>query len=255
MAGALFFTIPGPKMIWQFGEMGYDVSIDQGGRTDPKPIRWNYLTIPARLKVYKVFRALINLKKNYEVFRSGTVSLSVGGLEKRIKLSHPSMNAVVIANMDVVPQDADPAFQNAGWWYEYFTGDSINVTNVNDEIHLQPGEYRIYTTKRLPVPDTEVPIGIQNPESGNKNELALSLYPNPASDQIWLEFELKKGGNVSLELVDMTGRVLSRQVDKRPSGQQQLQLNISGQQYAAGTYMVRINTPDGVAVRTFMWQP
>ncbi|MDZ7764853.1 MAG: hypothetical protein U5K00_10550 [Melioribacteraceae bacterium] len=28
LAGAFFFTIPGPKMIWQFGELGYDYSID-----------------------------------------------------------------------------------------------------------------------------------------------------------------------------------------------------------------------------------
>ena len=27
-AGALFFTIPGPKMIWQFGELGYENSIN-----------------------------------------------------------------------------------------------------------------------------------------------------------------------------------------------------------------------------------
>ena len=31
LAGAFFFTIPGPKMIWQFGELGYDFSIDENG--------------------------------------------------------------------------------------------------------------------------------------------------------------------------------------------------------------------------------
>ena len=35
---AFFFTVPGPKMIWQFGELGYDISIDQNGRTGKKPI-------------------------------------------------------------------------------------------------------------------------------------------------------------------------------------------------------------------------
>ncbi len=28
---SFFFTAPGPKMVWQFGEMGYDVSIEEGG--------------------------------------------------------------------------------------------------------------------------------------------------------------------------------------------------------------------------------
>lgn len=31
---SFFFTVPGPKMIWQFGEMGYDVSIEENGRQE-----------------------------------------------------------------------------------------------------------------------------------------------------------------------------------------------------------------------------
>ncbi|HEY7751243.1 MAG TPA: alpha-amylase family glycosyl hydrolase, partial [Ignavibacteriaceae bacterium] len=47
LAGAFYFTIPGPKMIWQFGELGYDYSINypcmtEACRLDPKPIRWDY---------------------------------------------------------------------------------------------------------------------------------------------------------------------------------------------------------------------
>ena len=40
--GAFFFTIPGPKMIWQFGELGYDNSIDDPCRLCEKPILWDY---------------------------------------------------------------------------------------------------------------------------------------------------------------------------------------------------------------------
>ncbi|MGN6401093.1 MAG: alpha-amylase family glycosyl hydrolase, partial [Flavisolibacter sp.] len=50
---AFLFTIPGPKMIWQFGELGYDYSRcylssnGEGGdcdhKLDAKPIRWDYL--------------------------------------------------------------------------------------------------------------------------------------------------------------------------------------------------------------------
>ena len=51
MSAAFFFTIPGPKMIWQFGELGYDYSINHCAngtinnncRLDAKPIRWDYL--------------------------------------------------------------------------------------------------------------------------------------------------------------------------------------------------------------------
>ena len=42
LAGAFFFTVPGPKMIWQFGELGYDISIDSW-KSWEKPVKWNYL--------------------------------------------------------------------------------------------------------------------------------------------------------------------------------------------------------------------
>src|SRR5688500_18117422 len=55
---AFLLTIPGPKMIWQFGELGYDVSRCLGAtngedgncntKTDPKPIPWNYQNEPRR---------------------------------------------------------------------------------------------------------------------------------------------------------------------------------------------------------------
>ncbi len=43
LAAAFFITVPGPKMIWQFGELGYDYSIDYNGRVGNKPIKWDYL--------------------------------------------------------------------------------------------------------------------------------------------------------------------------------------------------------------------
>ncbi|MCH7770588.1 MAG: hypothetical protein IIA49_06170, partial [Bacteroidetes bacterium] len=74
LAAAFYFTIPGVKMIWQFGELGYDFSINypcmtNNCRTDPKPIRWDYFEDGNRRNLYKVFQALINLKKDYSVFQ------------------------------------------------------------------------------------------------------------------------------------------------------------------------------------------
>ena len=37
---AFFLTVPGPKMIWQFGELGYDIAIDENGSTGKKPLKW-----------------------------------------------------------------------------------------------------------------------------------------------------------------------------------------------------------------------
>ena len=36
---AFFLLAPGPKMIWQFGEIGYDISINENDRVGKKPCK------------------------------------------------------------------------------------------------------------------------------------------------------------------------------------------------------------------------
>ena len=84
LAAAFYLTIPGNKMIWQFGELGYDYSIDYNGRVGNKPIKWDYYKDPERLNLYKTFQALIELKK-YNAFRSNNSLFDLTGAVKRIK--------------------------------------------------------------------------------------------------------------------------------------------------------------------------
>ena len=68
---ALFFlTVPGPKMIWQFGELGYDVSIDFGGRTSEKPIRWDYQADPDRHRLYPDLQTFEYAQENTACIRN-----------------------------------------------------------------------------------------------------------------------------------------------------------------------------------------
>ena len=67
-AAAFFFTVPGPKMVWQFGELGYDIDIDYPCRVCPKPILWEYHDNYNRYRLYKVFSALINLRIEEDLF-------------------------------------------------------------------------------------------------------------------------------------------------------------------------------------------
>ncbi len=78
LASAFFLTVPGPKMIWQFGELGYDYSIDYNGRLGEKPIRWDYYTNQTnseRQKLFKFISELISLRKKYKVFHTENFSL------------------------------------------------------------------------------------------------------------------------------------------------------------------------------------
>lgn len=84
---AFFLTVPGPKMIWQFGELGYDFSINsnQAGeigdyRTARKPIRWDYFDNSDRKALYDMYVKLMELRNAHpELFhRSTTFTWKVG---------------------------------------------------------------------------------------------------------------------------------------------------------------------------------
>jgi len=160
------FNIPllGPKMFWQFDELGYDFSInycnedliDPSCRTSNKPVRWDYYFEPARQRLYKVFAAINKLKTDYPAFGSSNFTYDVDNPGKRLIIEHETMDVVIIGNFDVVPIDIVPGFTQTGVWYDYFTGDAIVENNLSNAFELQPGEYRIYTTEALPTPDLSV---------------------------------------------------------------------------------------------------
>ena len=71
---AFFLTVPGPKMIWQFGEMGYDVSIEENGRTGRKPLHWEYLNDQYRKNLVDTYTMLLKLRSTLpQLFSSDAI--------------------------------------------------------------------------------------------------------------------------------------------------------------------------------------
>ncbi|MEN8124301.1 MAG: alpha-amylase family glycosyl hydrolase [Bacteroidota bacterium] len=198
LAGAFYFTVPGPKMIWQFGELGYDVSIDDPCRVCNKPILWNYFSEPDRKDLYDTWAKLIKLKKQEDIFRTDDFTLDVANTNglKKIQLtdnaSNPDLKHVtIIGNFGVTTQSIDPAFQDTGTWYDLLNDNtSITVTNVNATISLQPGEFKIYGNNL-------VTLAVEDINSIDD----FTIYPNPALGS----FKINKSAN-KVEIYDITGR-------------------------------------------------
>lgn len=148
LAAAFLFSIPGPKMIWQFGELGYDISIDFNGRTGEKPIKWDYYTDPNRKALYDAYAKLIRLKKNNSIFNSTNSTYSLAGGIKYIKLTEAANTVVVVGNFDVVSQAASIDFGSSGTWVDA-VGSSINLTSNSYNRTLAPGEYHIFSKTAL----------------------------------------------------------------------------------------------------------
>lgn len=161
MSAAFYLLTPGPKMIWQFGELGYDKGINHcpNGtyntecRTSRKPIPWdaplNYDEDPERLALFDRYAELNRLKTQFVVFRTGNIGYDLDESLKRLHLNEnmdgSGRKVTLIGNFGVTAQSITPYFQQTGTWYEHFTGEVRNVVSTTDQIYLQPGEYRLYS--------------------------------------------------------------------------------------------------------------
>ncbi|MEM7108800.1 MAG: alpha-amylase family glycosyl hydrolase [Bacteroidota bacterium] len=164
LGAAFFFTQPGPKMLWQWQEYGYDgfLPTQGGNRTDPKPSIWNnldgnfnYYNEPARQRVYDTYASILKLRRDFdEVFESENVSLDLEGVAKTVVYEHPTMDIVITGNFGLSTGDISPGFPETGTWYDYFSGDSINVKQIEQAIEFSPGEFHIFTSERLEKPES-----------------------------------------------------------------------------------------------------
>ena len=239
LSTAFFMSLAGPKMIWQFGELGYDYTINQCGdgsassncRTDPKPIRWDYLDNPNRQKLFDVYSAMLRLRNQFDVFTSGKETLSVGGLTKVIQLTLADHNITLIGNFDVNNQQLTVNFQHTGNWNEFFSGASLNVTNTSTTLSLKPGEYRLYSDKVLPAfkelatETSVIPV----------TKSSIQIYPNPITDRLQIEASSEIQ---SVQIYTIDGKIIT---GFTPNTNRTI-LNLNT--IKSGIYLIRILTRD-----------
>ncbi|HTJ53082.1 MAG TPA: alpha-amylase family glycosyl hydrolase [Cyclobacteriaceae bacterium] len=202
-ATVLFYTIPGPKMLWEFGELGYDKSINlctdgtisTNCRVTAKPVKWDYLQDVNRLSLFNHTANIIHLRNTYSVFTNGTATFSGGSaLVKQITIKNipytdtPStadeMNVQIVSNLDVSSQTPSVTFPHTGKWYDYGHGKSIDVTATSQGITLAPGEYKLFTDVAI---EDQLPIVTA---VGPELKSAIRCYPNPSTDFITIESDL-----------------------------------------------------------------
>lgn len=147
---AFFLTVPGPKMLWQFQELGYDVSIETGGRTGKKPLHWEYYDDADRKALYDTYASLLKFRKeNPEFFKSdASFSWKVGTSNwtsgRTITCKAGNKSFVVVGNFDTAEHTITVSLPSSGTWYSYFdldksyTGSSVSIT-------LGSGEWKLLT--------------------------------------------------------------------------------------------------------------
>jgi hypothetical protein len=251
LAATFFITVPGPKMIWQGGELGYDVSINDGGRLSEKPFRWNYYSDADRKSLFNIFAGLIRLKESYPAFSTTNFSVSTSGATKSIHLNDNSMNVAILGNFDVVVKSILPSFQSVGKWYEFFTNDSLDVTDVNAQISLQPGEYRLYTSVRLP--SINYLVDVKDEEEIPTQFRLEQNYPNPFNPATIISYQLPTDSRVTLKVYDILGREITTLVNEyQKAGSYISQFSILNSQLSSGIYFYRLTAGDFIQTKKMM---
>ena len=142
---AFFLTVPGPKMLWQFQELGYDESIETGGRTGKKPLHWEYYEDADRKALYDTYAKLLKFRReNPELFRSdasfswkvGTGNWSNG---RTITCTAGSKGLIVAGNFDLSAREVTVTVPE-GNWKNYFTGEIV-VGGKLMPFSLESGEF------------------------------------------------------------------------------------------------------------------
>jgi len=257
LASTFFYTIPGPKMLWEFGELGFDLSINWPSNTGadrltPKPPKWEYMQETVRYNIYRVISELTKLKKEYDVFRTEDFILAVGNKTKRINLNHPDMNVTILGNFDVAAGVVVPQFQHDGKWYDYFSGDSITVANVAEQIQLQAGEFHIYTDVKLPTPEDGNLLSVDDKTLTEILNYGMEQnYPNPFNPSTTITFTVKEAGNVTLRIYNLLGEevteLFSGYANAGTTSVVWNGVDKSGNKVSSGMYLYRVESENFTA--------
>lgn len=234
--------IPGPKMLWQFNEIGYPHSINLNGRLGRKPLAWPLLNDPRRMNVFQAVSDVSEARKRYACFGSLSATLQTGDLVKTILLKDPTCDLLYVGNFDVVSRTVNLPFTRKGNWYDYTTKRQLSVYLDNNSTTLQPGEYRLYSTQ----PIHGLVTNVEDEQAAI--DAAIKVYPQPASDQLTITLPQATG---LLRIIDTMGRtVLEQKISEFDS----TTFMVGSSTLGSGIYVVKYITPTNTHTTSFVIQ-
>ena len=171
---------------------------------------------------------MLCLRSQFDVFTSGQETLAVNGDIKKIQLSLNNQNITLMGNFGMSLNTIMPNFQHTGTWYEFFTGNELSVTDLNANLLLNPGEFRLYSDQKLPAfKDLATSVSVSLSTYG------LHVYPNPVTDKLQIESSITIN---EIELFSIDGKVVYQ------SNPATNNISLSLNNLKTGIYFLRVQT-------------
>ncbi|WP_264511232.1 alpha-amylase family glycosyl hydrolase [Flavobacterium sp. N1719] len=243
--GSVLFLVPGPKMIWHFGELGMTNSLwtcnagnvsysnpDCKLDTKPQP-QWtnNWMGDANRLNVYNTWSRLMDLKTSQNVFENGTYSWNISNTGKpRLDVWTSTSSTsnlsyvIVLTNFSDATYNAVGGFPYTGTWANLMDNSTFNVTNVNMAISIEPGGFRVF--------------GNQPALSNSNFDMMqfIELAPNPATTSFMVNAEVK-----NVTLYTLTGQLV------KSFENLSINQNYSIEELSKGMYIAKIEAANGLS--------
>ncbi|RME92095.1 MAG: T9SS C-terminal target domain-containing protein [Bacteroidetes bacterium] len=193
LMAAFGYLQPGMKMIWQFDEVGYDIDINFNGRTGSKPAPWGegslgYYEDSLRLYILETYRAILKLRQEIGAANLAAASTNhtLFGQNRRLVYDQATgVDIVLVGNFGLDDSSIDPAFTETGSWYNYFSGEEINVTNPHATLELKAGEWQLFTSE--PMSD-----GFPGVVAVYENPVTITPFPFTQNQEITNRFDARK---------------------------------------------------------------
>ena len=130
---AFHFLTPYPKMMWQFGELGYDISIEENGRTGKKPVLWDYYNDANRKALYDALSKIISWRTDHEDYYGqdnlAVHTWSVGDSQMTGKVLVMD-KVIVVANFSNAQSTTTVNVPYAGEWTNLMTGAKVQLSST-----------------------------------------------------------------------------------------------------------------------------
>ena len=254
--GAVFLTVPGPKMIWQFAELGFDKSIfmctngtvntDTDAtpgdcKLDPKPSAFglNYDTDAARKSVYDTWAKILEIRLSSQVFNTKTFNVESGNLMPRIFIwndasTEPLKNVVILANFTTSSQSIVPDFPYTGNWVNLMDNSAVPVASTTAPITIEAGGFRIFGNAPA----------LATSETGNvKNAVSLVITQNPVTNGT-ANLRYTNADNGTLAIYDLSGKLVKSVKTAKSNGDEAVSIN----GLKSGMYLIQLKSDKGIAV-------
>lgn len=146
---AMSLLVPGPKMIWQFGELGYDVSIEEGGRTGKKPLHWEYYDNAERRSLYDTYSDLLGFRNDNPRFFDSDAKCNYRGSAwdngfRTVTCSADGKTFWCLANMNTSAQTVNVDFAESSGWTNYFDRSEKYENVQKADISIPAGEFKLF---------------------------------------------------------------------------------------------------------------